>query len=307
MVLFKILTTFQLEPKVLTQLQKSATVTFCKNRSQVVSKLAQSHALICDLTFPIDKALLKNATLLRVVGTCSAGTNHIDLIALKKSGVALVNTPGVLTRATAELTLALLLAVARRVPEGMQLVSQNQFRGWKMDLLLGQELQGKTAVLVGKGQIGQETAHLFRALGLKTQFVTRSSSEETIRNQLSQADVVSLHCPLTADTHHWLSARRISYLKPQCIVINTARGPVIDENALIRALERGKIFGAGLDVYENEPKIPAALRRLPNVVLLPHLGSATRTTRSSMQKLVADSVLSILFGKAPLNQVRLPL
>jgi glyoxylate reductase len=174
-----------------------------------------------------------------------------------------------------------------------------------MDLLLGLELAGRQAVLVGRGKIGIETGRLFRAIGLKVDWITREDSDALILKKLSKAQVVSLHLPLTDLTRHWLNRRRLSVLPRDAIVINTSRGPVIDEHALIQALQAGRLFGAGLDVYEHEPKIPAELIGLKYVVLLPHLGSATRATRTEMMRLASWGVARILLGKTPWNQVKL--
>jgi glyoxylate reductase len=269
----------------------------------VAKHLSTADALISLLTFPVDKELLARAPQLKVVGNCAVGIDNIDLAACTKRGIAVVNTPGVLTRATAELTLALLLAAARRLPEGEALCRKNAFKGWVPDLLLGQELRGRHAVLVGKGKIGRETGKLFQALDIRVSWITRADTEAEIQAKLRQAQILSLHVPLTRDTFHWLNARRIQLLPRDAIVLNTTRGPVVDEKALIQALRKKAIFGAGLDVFEREPEIPAALRKLKNVVLLPHLGSATQETRAAMAHLVIAGVLAVLSGKRPLNQV----
>ena len=170
-------------------------------------------------------------------------------------------------------------------------------------MLLGLELLGRTAVLVGQGRIGRETACLFEGIGLKIQWITRQDSDSKIARKLKHAQILSLHCPLTPQTHHWLNASRLKLLPKDAIVLNTTRGPVVDEAALIRALQQRKIFAAGLDVYECEPKIPPALLRLKNVVLLPHLGSATIQAREGMARLAISGLLGILSGKRPANEV----
>ena len=208
-----------------------------------------------------------------------------------------------LTQATAELTLALAFAVARRLGEGERLTRSGRFKGWAPQMLLGLELRGRTAVLVGAGRIGRATEVLMRGVGLKTHWITREDTEEQIRWKLGQAQVLSLHCSLNASTRHWLSAERIARLPSDAIVLNTTRGPVIDEKALIAALKKRAIYGAGLDVYEREPAIPAALRHLPNVVLLPHLGSATTQAREGMARLAIEGCLAILNGRRPANLV----
>jgi glyoxylate reductase len=238
------------------------------------------------------KEQIRKYPALRVIANYAAGTNNVDHKHCLEHGISILNTPDVLTRSTAEIALTLLLAVAKRVPEGEALCRKGRFEGWTPNLLLGQELSGRRAVIVGEGKIGKETARLFRAIGLTVEFIRRDTPRAQIRTLLSQAQVLSLHCPLTPETHHWLNRERIELLPEDCIVINTARGPVIDEEALIQALRKKNIFGAGLDVFEREPKIPAGLRRLQSVVLLPHLGSATHEARDAMAHLLAHKILA---------------
>jgi len=267
-----------------------------RSTRQFEKALRETDALIVLLNHPITARHLAQAPRLKVLGTYSVGMNHIDLDACRAKKISVVNTPDVLTRATAELALTLLLSVARRIPEGEALCRNDRFRGWAPDLLLGLELQGRHAVLVGEGRIGQETAKLFQALGLTTEFITRKTPATEIRRKLKRAQVLSLHCPPTPDTHHWLNEQRLRLLPPDAMVINTARGEVIDEQALISCLKARRIFGAGLDVYEQEPKIPRSLRILPNVVLAPHLGSATSHTRTEMRRLVFEGVIRQLLS-----------
>ena len=285
-----------------TLLKPNAKVVLAQTESLKKKWLPKADALISLLIHPVDSALLEMAPKLKVVGNMAVGVDNIDLKACRRRKVHVVNTPGVLTDATAELTLTLLLACARRLPEGERLCRKNQFKGWLPDLLLGKELRGKTAVIVGYGRIGKATAKLFRALGLRIQPIRHKDTENRIQKLLKKADVISIHLPLKPETRHWLNARRIKLLSPGCIVLNTARGPLIDERALIIALKNRKIFAAGLDVFEHEPEIPPLLRKLKNVVLLPHVGSATEETRRKMASLVIQGVLAILNGKHPPNQ-----
>jgi glyoxylate reductase len=171
-------------------------------------------------------------------------------------------------------------------------------------MLLGLELKGRHAVLVGEGRIGKETEKLFRGIGLKTEWITRRDTSRSIQKKLARAQVLSLHVPLTPQTHHWLSRERIALLPPDAIVLNTTRGPVVDEKALTQALKKRTIFAAGLDVFEREPHIPRELRYLPNVVLLPHLGSATEEARRAMAHLVIHGILRLLGGKPAWNEVK---
>jgi glyoxylate reductase len=262
--------------------------------TQDLSRLHEAEVLVCLLSHTIDRKLLKRAYHLKVVANYAVGLNNIDLKECARRKIRVCNTPGVLTRATAELTLALLLAAARRFPEGEALCRSGRFRGWAPDLLLGHELQGRHAVLLGQGRIGRETARLFRALGMSTEFVTRRDGARTISRKLRRAQVLSLHAPLTHQTQHWLSKARIGLLPKDAIVLNTARGALIDERALAQALRARKIFAAGLDVFEREPKIERALLKCKNAVLLPHLGSATERTREAMANALADGILQAL-------------
>lgn len=263
--------------------------------------LSTADALVVLLTDRVDQRILKQAPHLKVLATYSVGVDHIDLKAAHQRKLPIVYTPRILTRSTAELALTLLLAAARRASEGEAICRKNRFKGIKPDFLLGKELKGRHAVLVGQGQIGKETAKLFRAVGLTTEFITRRDSSASIHAKLKRAQVLSLHTPLTPQTRHWLSATRISKLPSDAIVLNTSRGAVIDEKALIRALKRNRIFAAGLDVYENEPQIPRELRALSNVVLLPHLGSATEEARHEMARQLLRGVLAVLQKKRPWN------
>ncbi len=256
--------------------------------------LQESEGLIVLLNHAVREDLLAGAPRLKALGTYSVGTNHIDPVACEKRGIRIINTPDVLTRSTAELALALLMAAARRLPEGEALCRKGKFKGWAPDLLLGLELKGRHAVLLGEGRIGRETAKLFHAIGMSIEFITRKDKAIDIRKKLGRAQVLSLHCPLTKETHHWLNARRLALLPQDSVVINTARGEIIDEKALIKSLASGKLFSAGLDVFEQEPLIPQALRKLPQVVLAPHLGSATRATRERMLEIVVEGTISAL-------------
>jgi len=301
---FKILSTYPFSKEKLRTLCPSLnTPLYVKSTKDFQNQLRTADALICLLTDSIDEDFLKKAPNLKVIGNHAVGVNNIDLQACKKRGIKVCNTPDCLTRSTAELTLTLLFATAKRVTEGEVLSRSGKFRGWTPDLLLGHELLGKNAVLVGAGRIGKETAKLFRALGISVEFITRKDSHKKIEQKLKRAQILSLHCPLTPQTHHWLDRKKLSLLPRDAIVINTSRGPVIDEQALIEILEKRKIFGAGLDVFEHEPEIPRKLRKLANCVLLPHIGSATHEARTAMLKLVLTGTRDLLLGKKPKNQV----
>ncbi len=300
----KIVLTDPVHPEVVRQvLGPRCEVVVATSRTRLMGELKTADALITLLSDSVDESLLRHAPRLRALGNFAVGVNNIDLNACRTRGIRVVNTPGVLTRATAELTIALLFAAARRIPEGDRMCRGGKWKGWAPDQLLGQDLRGRHALIVGRGRIGSEAGRLMQALGLKLEYITRKDTARQVLMKLARAQVLSLHLPLTAETHHWLNRTRISALPEDAIVINTTRGPVIDEKALIQALRSRKIFSAGLDVYEREPRIPLALRKLPQVVLLPHLGSATAETRAAMARLVTTGVLGILGGKRVPNEV----
>ncbi|MGI4879031.1 MAG: 2-hydroxyacid dehydrogenase [Janthinobacterium lividum] len=247
----------------------------------------------------------------RIVANFGAGYEHIDLDACRITGVAVTNTPGVLTDATAELTLTLMLMAARRAGEGERLVRAGAWTGWGPTQLLGHSLVGKRLGLIGYGRIAQAVGDMARAaLGMTVSYWTGRPERgaapdgaqrvEDLGALLADADVVSLHCPGGAATHHLIDARRLSQMKPHAVLINTARGSVVDEAALAEALAARRIGAAGLDVYASEPAVAPALLALDNVVLLPHLGSATEETRTAMGMLVAEN-LDLFFAGAPLR------
>ncbi len=281
-----------------------ARVRIARSRAELLRLAKSAEGIITRFSDPVNEELLAAAPRLRAVANFAVGIDNIDLKACTRRGIRVANTPGVLSRATAELTLALLLAAARRIPEGEQLCRSGRFKGWAPDMLLGLELKGRTAVLVGKGRIGKETARLFRGIGLKVEWITRETRPAALERLLKRAQILSLHVPLTPETRHWLDRKKLSLLPPDAIVLNTTRGPTVDESTLIEFLEKRRIFAAGLDVFEKEPEIPAKLRRLPNVVLLPHLGSATEQTREAMARLAIAGLLGILNGKRPWNEVK---
>jgi glyoxylate reductase len=274
------------------------------NRPKLLKILKDADGLITLLGCKVNDELLEAAPKLKVVGNYAVGYDNIDLKACHDHGVRVTNTPGVLTRSTAELALTLLMSAARRVPEGETMCRTGHFPKWTPDLLLGQELKGRTAVLVGAGRIGKEAARLFRGVGLNIVWIQRGDSEAQIRAKLKQAQVLSFHLPLSPESYHWLDRSRLALLPRDAIVINTARGPIINEKALIDALKRRRIFAAGLDVFEREPLISRGLLKLPNVVMLPHIGSATQRAREGMARLAIQGVLGILSGKRVRNEVK---
>jgi len=268
--------------------------------------LPSAEALIVLLSEPLTEADLDLAPRLRVIGTYSVGTNHLPIEACLRRGIRIVNTPGVLTEATADLALTLLLAVTRRVAEGEALVRSGTWKGWAPDQLLGTGLAGKTCGILGSGPIGKAFAKRIWALGMKPLFWDRDGRSHPVdfgagiakrvplKELLPQCAVLSLHCPLTDQTRGLLDRSMLGLLPRGAFLINTARGGLFDESAALEKLHLGLLGGVGLDVYEGEPKLNPAWIEAPNAVLLPHLGSATRETREAMAQLLCDGVASVL-------------
>jgi len=254
------------------------------------------------LTTAVDAAFLDAAgPQLRVVANYAVGVNNIDLDAARARGVVVANTPDVLTRATAELAVALMLALLRRVAEGDRFIRRREAWGFSLEFMLGESLDGKLVGIVGPGRIGRETARLVEAFGACTIAAGRG---DPLAPLLAQADVVSLHTPLTPETRHLIGAEALALMKPTAVLVNTARGAVVDERALVDALREKRIAGAALDVYELEPHVSEELLTLENVVLSPHLGSATRDTREAMGLLAVDALRAVLLeNHRPANAV----
>lgn len=264
--------------------------------------LSNVDAIVTLLLDKIDDSVLARAPKLRVIANCAVGYDNVDVAAATKRGIAVSNTPDVLTEATAELTIALMFAAARRLPEGEALVRAGNWIGWRLDQLLGQPIAGRTLGIIGMGRIGSAVADKARLLGMGVIHAGRNS-DLTVEDVFKQADVISLHCPLTPETKHLVNAERLALMKPTAILINTARGGCVDDGALADALRGGKLFAAALDVFNGEPAIDTRLLAAPRLVLAPHLGSATTEARTSMAQLCADAVLAVLAGKRPTNLV----
>jgi len=281
--------------------------------SAILAAIRDAQAVICTLNERFDRDLLAAAPSLRVIANYAVGYNNIDTDAAKARGVIVTNTPDVLTNATADITWALILAVARRVVEGDQLVRQDRWAGWSPTQLLGVDLTGKTLGIIGMGRIGQAVAR--RALGFEMNVLYWSRGEQPLPSAnpawqrvsfeelVRRSDFLSLHVPLTPDTRHLINEEALRLMKPTAFLINAARGPVVDEAALVTALREGRLAGAGLDVYEHEPVLHVGLRELSQVVLLPHLGSATTETRIKMGMMCVENVLAVLEGKPAPNRV----
>lgn len=268
---------------------------------ELLGRLPGCAALVPMPTDRVDAAVLATPGL-RVVACHSVGVDHVDLDAARRLGVVVTNTPGVLTEATADLTLALLLAVARRLGEGERLLRRGDFHGWRPTMLRGLDLRGATLGIVGMGRIGRAVADRARAFGMVVRGCT-STGGEPLSTLLAESDVLSLHCPLTPATRHLLRAETLATMKRGAHVINTARGAVVDEDALADALEAGHLGGAGLDVHAAEPAVHPRLLRREDVVLLPHLGSATWQTRRAMAERAAQNAIAVLAGQPAPDRV----
>lgn len=269
--------------------------------------------LLTLLTDRVDADVLDAAPSAKIIANYAVGFDNIDLDEVKRRGVTVTNTPGVLTESVAEHTVGLILALARRIVEGDRFMREGRYIGWAPMLLLGTELKGRTLGIVGAGRIGERVAHhLVRGFDMRAIYYDIRRSEqmendygavfkETPEEVLKEADVVSLHVPLLPTTRHLMDARRLSLMKKTALLVNTARGQVIDEAALADALLRGTIAGAGLDVFENEPTVHPGLLGLPNVVLTPHIASATELARTQMAEIAARNLIEFFAGKRPQN------
>jgi glyoxylate reductase len=271
-----------------------------RSEDDIITILSEADAAITLLSDPLTRRVLASNPNLRMVANYAVGTNNVDVDAARNLGIVVTNTPGVLTEATADLTMALILAVLRRVIEGADEVRDTGECIWEPLHLLGVSLQGKRLGIVGMGRIGSAVAQRARAFGMEVAGVRRG---EPLDELLATSDVVSLHAPLTRETTHMIDAAALAKMKRGAFLINTARGKLVDESALCDALERGRLRGAGLDVYEDEPRVNPRLLKLPNVVALPHIGSATEETRSAMTRIAATDVARFLRGERPLHLV----
>ena len=271
-------------------------------------RLSGKQGLICVLTDTINGEVIAAAPDLKVVANIAVGYDNIDVPSVKKRGVIVTNTPDVLTEATAELTWGLILSVTRRITEGDRLVRRDGWKGWALDFMLGTELRGKQLGVIGRGRIGRAVAAKAPAFGMTAVFASRGSrgtvpDEMSLDEILVSSDVITIHTPLTPETRHLIDRRALARMKRTAFLVNTSRGLVVDEDALLWALTERLIAGAALDVYQKEPDVPPAFWALENVVLAPHLGSATRETRTAMADLAVRNVLAVLGGQPPLTPV----
>ncbi|MHC6175266.1 2-hydroxyacid dehydrogenase [Glutamicibacter endophyticus] len=281
------------------------------DRAELLRRVAGADAIVSLLTERVDGELLDAAgEQLQVVSNVAVGYDNIDVPACTTRGVRATNTPGVLTEATADIALGLILMATRRLGEGERLIRAEEPWKWGMFFLLGSGLQGKTLGVVGMGGIGQATARRAKAFGMEIVYQSRSELDPAVAAELGArrveldelleiSDVVSLHCPYGPNTHHLIGAAELDRMKSSAYLVNTARGPIVDEAALARALRDGVIAGAGLDVFEKEPQVHPELLEQQNAVLVPHLGSATVETRTAMAVLAAKNTLAVLAGEAP--------
>jgi glyoxylate reductase len=273
------------------------------------ARIADKDALVCLLADAIDRTVIDAAPMLKIVANVAVGFSNIDVPYATSRGIAVTNTPDVLTEAVADFTWAMILAITRRISEGERLVRSGQWKGWALDLMLGSELRNKQLGLVGAGRIARAVGSRAPAFGMRVVYTSPSARElsgaslMSLDRLLNTSDVVSLHVPLTAETRHLIDRKALTRMKRSAYLINTARGPVIDEEALGWAMQHRLLAGVALDVYEREPAVHPDLLGLDNVLLLPHLGSATTETRTAMADLAASNVLAVLAGQPPLTPV----
>jgi glyoxylate reductase len=315
----KVLLTRKFLPEALAYLKKHAAVEGGTarrglSRDELKEKISDKEGLLSLLVDQIDREVMDAAPRLRIIANCAAGFDNIDLDQARRRGILVTNTPGVLTEATADLTWALILAAARKIPQADRYTRKKRFKGWELDLFLGRELSGKRLGIIGTGRIGRAVARRAQAFRMEVVYFDphRLIPEEEkaagaaflpLDELLKTSDIVSIHASLNPSTFHLLSADKLALMKKEAILVNAARGPIIDEEALAQALARRDIWAAGLDVYEKEPDIHPRLLKLDNVVLLPHIGSATYETRLRMALTAARNLIQGLRGERPENLV----
>jgi glyoxylate reductase len=315
----RVLVTRKLLPEALVYLREHAEVEGGESvqglsRQELKDRIRDKDGLLCLLVDRIDSEVIQAAPRLRMIANCAVGVDNIDLEAARRRGVLVSNTPGMLTEATADLTWGLILAAARQIPQADRFTREGRFRGWELDLFLGKDISGRRLGIIGMGRIGRAVAR--RALGFGMEIVYHEPRRLPVEDEsdlraawlpldelLRTADVVTVHASLTEESRHLLSADKLRLMKKDAILVNVSRGPIVDEGALAEALERRLIWAAGLDVYEREPEIAARLRSLDNIVLLPHIGSATLRTRLAMAMTAARNLIEGLRGGRPENLV----
>ena len=315
-----ILVTRKLPSSVLSKLHAVADVDLYTGDAAIPSgelreRVANKDALVCLLTDAVDRPVIDAAARLKVIANVAVRYNNIDVPYARSRNIVVTNTPDVLTESVADFTWALILAITRRLSEGERLVRRGEWKGWALDFMLGSELRGKQLGLVGLGRIGRAVAARAPAFGMKVAYTARAGAgvragpggavaeAMSFDRLLLTSDVVSLHVPLTPETRHLIDKRALTRMKRSAYLINTARGPVVDEASLAWALQHHLLSGAALDVYENEPAVHPDLLRLENVLLVPHLASGTTETRTAMADLAVENVVAVLAGRPPLTPV----
>jgi len=307
-----VLVTRKLPSSVLDKLRRAADVdVYMGNaaipRADLRARVADKAALVCLLTDAVDREVIDGAPRLKVIANVAVGFDNIDVAYAMSRGIVVTNTPDVLTESVADFTWALILAITRRLSEGERLLRRGEWKGWALNLLLGSELRGKQLGLVGVGRIGRAVAARAAAFGMTVAYTARRDADlpgahpMSLDRLLLTSDVVSLHVPLTPDTRHLIDKRALTRMKRSAYLVNTARGPVIDEEALAWALQQHLLAGAALDVYEHEPAVHPDLLTLENVLLVPHLASATTETRTAMADLAIENVIAVLAGRPPIT------
>lgn len=285
-------------------------------KAEIIKAMQEAEVLVPTVTDHIDAGMLAQAgDQLRLIASYGAGVDHIDIASARQRGILVSNTPGVVTEDTADMAMALMLGVTRRIPEGLAMMQRGQWGGWAPTALLGGRISGRRLGILGMGRIGQAVARRATAFGMQIHYHNRrrvaaetetqlgATYWEDLDEMVKRVDILSVNCPSTPDTFHLLNARRLKLMKPTAVVVNTARGEVIDENALVRMLRAGELAGAGLDVYEHGVDVNPALRELPNVVLLPHMSSATEEGRIEMGEKVIINIKTYADGHRPPDQV----
>jgi len=315
----RVLVTRRVYPAAIAVLNEAAAVDYkdtldVMTEDQLVQRLQHADGLVCQLTDPVTARVIAAAPRLRVISQVAVGHDNIDVAAATARGIVVTNTPDVLTEATADFTWALLLATARRVPEAERFLKAGRWNRWDIDLLAGADVSHRTLGIVGFGRIGRAVARRALGFGMKVLYASRNPAPPEVEQELraihvpldtllAQSDFVSIHCPLNAETRGLIGIEQLSRMRRSAILVNTSRGPVVDEAALAAALSEKMIAGAGLDVFEREPTIDPDLLALPNVVLTPHVGSATHATRQRMCTLAAENCAAVLTGNRPPNPV----
>lgn len=287
------------------------------SKKELIAQGAGATVLVPTLTDTIDAEVIDALKELKLIANFGAGVDHIDMKHAKARGILVTNTPSVLTEDTADVAMALLLAAPRRLSEGAQAIRDGSWQGWSPLYMLGHRVHGKTLGIVGLGRIGQAVARRAQGFGLSIHYHQRHRLHEQVEKELgavyhkklddllARSDFLSLHCPHTVETHHLIGSAQLQLMKPTSYLVNTARGALVDEKALIHALKEGIIAGAGLDVYEHAPNVPKELRELPNVVLLPHISSATIESREEMGQRVIINIKTFVDGHQPPDKVLL--